>query len=85
MNRFVQHTIHDQVATLRLNRPELHNAFNEVVIEELTHALVELGRNPDTRVIVLTRVSGMRHTIGKGRWHTLGARFHEPIRPAHYP
>ena len=53
MNRFVQHTIHDRVATVRLNRPELHNAFNEVVIEELTSTFLELGRNPDTRVIVL--------------------------------
>ncbi|MFQ5502412.1 MAG: enoyl-CoA hydratase/isomerase family protein [Phycisphaerae bacterium] len=54
MNRFVQHAIHDRVATVRLNRPDLHNAFNEVVIEELTGAFVELGCNPETRVILLT-------------------------------
>jgi len=53
MNQFVQHAIHDQVATVRLNRPDLHNAFNEVVIEELNQAFTELGRHPDTRVIIL--------------------------------
>ena len=29
----------DGVATLWMNRPELHNAFNETVIAELTRAL----------------------------------------------
>lgn len=42
------------VATVTLNRPEVHNAFDEVLIEELTGELEELQRDSAVRVIVLT-------------------------------
>jgi len=42
------------VTTITLNRPELHNAFNETMIAELHRAFTEFGREADTRVIVLT-------------------------------
>lgn len=41
------------VATLTLNRPELHNAFDDALIAELTAALVRLGREPAVRALVL--------------------------------
>jgi methylglutaconyl-CoA hydratase len=41
------------VATVTLNRPEVRNAFNELVIAELTQVFQELGQNPEVRVIVL--------------------------------
>jgi methylglutaconyl-CoA hydratase len=41
------------VATVTLNRPDVRNAFNEMVIAELTQVFQELGSNPDVRVIVL--------------------------------
>jgi methylglutaconyl-CoA hydratase len=41
------------VARLRLNRPELHNAFDATVIAALTGALDAVGRDPDVRVVVL--------------------------------
>lgn len=41
------------VARVTLNRPDLHNAFNEVMIAEITEAFVELGEREDVRVIVL--------------------------------
>ncbi|MDR3396066.1 MAG: enoyl-CoA hydratase/isomerase family protein [Pandoraea sp.] len=41
------------VATITLNRPEVRNAFNETVIEELTGAFRALATNDDVRVIVL--------------------------------
>lgn len=41
------------VARLRLNRPELHNAFDPALIGELTAALDRLALEPDTRVVVL--------------------------------
>jgi methylglutaconyl-CoA hydratase len=41
------------VATLTLNRPDLHNAFNEVLIGELHDAVNGLNANKDARVIVL--------------------------------
>lgn len=41
------------VARVTLNRPEVRNAFNEVLIKELTEAFTELGRRDDLRAIVL--------------------------------
>lgn len=41
------------VARITLNRPELHNAFNETLIAELTEALEKLGADPAVRVVVL--------------------------------
>ncbi len=42
------------VARVILNRPEVHNALNDVVIQELYDAFDMLGRHKDVRVIVLT-------------------------------
>lgn len=42
------------VATLSLNRPELHNAFNDELIKELTECLRELEQNKAVRLLVLT-------------------------------
>lgn len=41
------------VARLRLNRPQLHNAFDATVIAALTGALDAVGRDPDVRVVVI--------------------------------
>ena len=41
------------VATVRLNRPEVRNAFNSRLIAELAQAFGELGRRGDVRAIVL--------------------------------
>jgi methylglutaconyl-CoA hydratase len=41
------------VATVTLNRPEVHNAFNDELIAELTSALVELGADPLIRVVLI--------------------------------
>jgi methylglutaconyl-CoA hydratase len=42
------------VATLTLNRPEIHNAFDDTLIAELTGALQRLDEDPQVRVVVLT-------------------------------
>lgn len=42
------------VATLMLQRPEVHNAFNAAMIAELHAAFSELSRDAATRVVVLT-------------------------------
>ncbi len=42
------------VATVTMNRPEKHNAFNEVLVTELHEAFGRLARNPLVRVVVLT-------------------------------
>ena len=53
MSEFVKETTEQRIATITLTRPDVHNAFNEVVIAELTEAFAELGENPEVRVIVL--------------------------------
>lgn len=40
-------------ATVTLNRPEVHNAFDDVLIVRLTETFESLGRNPDVRVVVV--------------------------------
>ena len=42
------------VATLTLNRPELHNAIDDALIARLSELLDEVQANPDVRVLVLT-------------------------------
>lgn len=41
------------VATLTLNRPAVHNAFNDALIARLDRAFAELGADPSVRVVVL--------------------------------
>lgn len=45
--------ITNQTATIWLNRPEIHNAFNEVMIGELIKAFNEVSALEDVRVVVL--------------------------------
>ncbi len=42
------------VATVTMNRPDSHNALNRTLIAELHAAALELGRDDDVRVVVLT-------------------------------
>ncbi len=41
------------VARVTLNRPEVHNAFNDDLIAELTAALMRLEQDPEVRAVVL--------------------------------
>lgn len=46
--------IHDSGrATVTMNRPDLHNAFNESLVAELTLALRQLDADPAVRLVVL--------------------------------
>ncbi|MBC7538213.1 MAG: enoyl-CoA hydratase/isomerase family protein [Bacteriovorax sp.] len=42
------------VATVTLNRPELHNAFNDEMISDLIECFNKLAQNENVRVVVLT-------------------------------
>ena len=53
MNTSLTVTRPGPVARVTLNRPEVRNAFNEVLIAELTAAFTELGQDPALRAIVL--------------------------------
>jgi methylglutaconyl-CoA hydratase len=52
------------VASIWMNRPEVHNAFGEGLIEALGNAFVDLGANEAVRVIVLS---------GRGKSFSAGA------------
>jgi len=43
----------NDIALVTLNRPDVHNAFNETLIAELTDALRALDTNPRIRAIIL--------------------------------
>jgi 2-(1,2-epoxy-1,2-dihydrophenyl)acetyl-CoA isomerase len=45
---------HDGIATLTLNRPETLNAMNEAMMGEIERILIELERDREVRVVVLT-------------------------------
>lgn len=51
------------VATITLDRPDVHNAFNDELIAKITHAVDELGDNVSVRVIVL-RANGPSFSAG---------------------
>ncbi|MBT8485500.1 MAG: enoyl-CoA hydratase/isomerase family protein [Phycisphaerales bacterium] len=53
MAEFVGQSVEEGVATIRIDRPEVHNAFNEVVIRELTDAFASAGADDATRLVVL--------------------------------
>jgi methylglutaconyl-CoA hydratase len=53
MGTLVQTEIAAGVATVRMNRAELHNALDDALIAELTEALAAMGRDPAVRVVIL--------------------------------
>tara|TARA_B100001123_G_C15226911_1_gene993530 strand:- start:495 stop:1283 length:789 start_codon:yes stop_codon:yes gene_type:complete len=52
-NNSVLTLIEGEVATLTLNRPQFHNAFDEQMIEELLGALESVSVNDSIRVVIL--------------------------------
>ena len=63
------------VASLILNRPEVHNAFDDVLIEQLSNALAALSDNDDVRVLKI---------IGRGKSFSAGADLNWMKRMAGY-
>ena len=53
MSHPLLHIREGAVARLRLNRPEVHNAFDATLIAALTGALDSIANDPDVRVVVL--------------------------------
>ncbi|MEN9559140.1 MAG: hypothetical protein RLZZ502_351 [Pseudomonadota bacterium] len=51
------------VVTVVLNRADLHNAFSEILIAELTACFSQLGHDPSCRVIIL-RAEGKSFSAG---------------------
>jgi methylglutaconyl-CoA hydratase len=49
----LQIDVHQAIATVTLDRPEMRNAFNEALIAQLDSAFTQLGARDDVRCIVL--------------------------------
>ena len=62
--QYLQLEQRDQVATVWINRAEMHNAFNTQVIEELHRCFSELNTRDDVRVVILA---------GRGKSFSAGA------------
>lgn len=75
MTQFLNVEFNGQIATVTITRPELHNAFNEVVIKEVTAASKSLGERDDVRAIVLA---------GEGKSFCAGADLHWMKRMVDY-
>ncbi|MAA73336.1 MAG: enoyl-CoA hydratase [Salinisphaeraceae bacterium] len=54
MSQVLEFDIHERIATLTLNRPDQHNAFNDEMIALWTRALEECLVNDDVRCVVVT-------------------------------
>jgi methylglutaconyl-CoA hydratase len=63
------------VASLILNRPEVHNAFDDVLIGRLSEALEELSSNDEVRVLKV---------VGRGKSFSAGADLNWMRRMADY-
>jgi methylglutaconyl-CoA hydratase len=63
------------IATIWMNRPEVHNAFDELMIDELTRACVALDSDPAIRVVVLA---------GRGKSFSAGGDLNWMRRAASY-
>src|SRR3989442_1407799 len=60
----------DGVATVTLNRPEVHNAMNERMRQELTRCFGEVATSDAVRVVVVTGGGGTQRLprlIGRGK------------------
>ncbi|MDP9168587.1 MAG: enoyl-CoA hydratase-related protein, partial [Actinomycetota bacterium] len=67
IERTIQIEMSGSAAWVWLNRPEVHNAFDAALIEELTAAFASLENEPEVRVIVLA---------ARGRSFSAGADVH---------
>ena len=61
--------LHDHVAELRLDRPEVLNAFDDALVNELPGVLIDLARDTDVRAVAWT--SSGRHFSAGGDMETI--------------
>lgn len=68
MTRFLAITRRGAVATVMLNRPELHNAFSAEMITELHEMFVQLAHDAEIRAVVLTGAGASFCAGGDIQW-----------------
>lgn len=63
------------IATITLNNPDKHNAFDDTIIQELSSALAELAANPELRVLILAAAGKTFCAGGDLEWMKRMARY----------
>jgi methylglutaconyl-CoA hydratase len=64
----VETDIADDIATIRLNRPEVHNAFDDRMIADLTAAFDAVAARPELRVVQLAAAGASFSAGGDLDW-----------------
>ncbi len=54
MSRFIEISVDRRVARIALNKPDVHNAFDDELIVELTDALTKFDHDAEIRAVMLT-------------------------------
>jgi len=62
-SQHVLYKVEKNIATITMNRPEVHNAFNEEMIGELTNAFIKAGEDKNVRIVIL-RGNGKSFSAG---------------------
>jgi len=65
------------VATLTLNRPEKHNAFDDAIVAELTQKLIQLNNDKQVRIVVLTGAGKSFSAGADVNWMRASAQYDE--------
>ena len=60
----IRYELADGVATITLNRPEVHNAMNDRMREELTRCFGDLAQSAEARVVVVTGAGDRAFSAG---------------------
>src|SRR5438132_11294741 len=60
----VLYDLEDHVATITLNRPEAHNAFNRELLRDMRDAFARFRTDEDARVAVVTGAGGRAFSAG---------------------
>ena len=58
------YSVEDHIATITLNRPEVLNALNAQVFDELEDIFTDMDRNPAVRVLLITGAGGKAFAAG---------------------
>jgi enoyl-CoA hydratase/carnithine racemase len=68
----VRYELADGVAHLTLDRPQVHNAFNEQMLDELQAIWQQIRRDDEVRAIVVTGAGERAFCAGLDRAEALG-------------
>jgi enoyl-CoA hydratase len=75
----ITYSVSEHVATISLNRPDVHNAMNETMRRELTRCFDTIGADEDVKVVVVTGAGERAFSAGADI-----REFVEPLVPVRF-